>query len=92
MHNFDIICIVESKLKNDNVIQLNGYKWFGHNRCNIHNNDNGSGGTGVFVKNYLFFIYDLPDRFYLVLKHWDMLAQIEMKNERNAFLSCLLNS
>ena len=52
--NFDIVGIVESKLKSDSVLELTDYTWFGHNRTDIRRNDNGSGGVGLFVKSELF--------------------------------------
>ena len=57
--NFDIIGIVETKLTNNNEISLHGYKWLGHNRTNLRQNDNGSGGVGLFIKDYLYEIYDI---------------------------------
>ena len=48
--NFDIVGIVESKLKGDSVLELADCTWFDHNRTDIRRNDNGSGGVGLFCK------------------------------------------
>ena len=57
--DFDLIGIVESKLANNNEISLPGYMWIGHNRSNLRQNDNGSGGVGLFIKTYLYEIYEI---------------------------------
>lgn len=57
--NFDLIGIVETKLTNKNEISLPGYQWIGHNRTNLRQNDNGSGGVGLFIKNHLYEIYEI---------------------------------
>ena len=48
----DIICISETHLKDDDVLQLSGYKYFDCKRTKIHiNAPKGSGGVGCFVRN-----------------------------------------
>jgi hypothetical protein len=43
--------VCETFLKNQDALLLQGYKWFGNNRCHIHvNARRGSGGVGMFVK------------------------------------------
>lgn len=49
--DFDIVAVVETKLKNENTLTLKGYTYISHNRNNIRVNDDGSGGVGIFVKN-----------------------------------------
>ncbi|WAR28909.1 hypothetical protein MAR_014613, partial [Mya arenaria] len=52
--------IAESHLKCNEQIFLNGYKWFGNNRDDIHVNAwSGSGGVGLFVKDNIFAEYDV---------------------------------
>ena len=44
----DIICLVETHLKNNQTITLDGFTWLGHNRLKLHNNAvRGSGGVGI---------------------------------------------
>lgn len=50
----DIVSISETHLTDNNVINVNGYVWFGHNRKNIHVNANkGSGGVGILLKSWI---------------------------------------
>lgn len=50
----DILGIAETHLVNDNMIELEGYRWFGNNRKVIHvRARTGSGGVGFLVKNEL---------------------------------------
>ena len=52
--NLDIVCINESHLTNGQVIELDGYVWFGNNRTLIDTNAvRGSGGVGILVKQTL---------------------------------------
>jgi hypothetical protein len=47
-----IIAVVETHLKDDNKLDIAGYKWVGQNRKKIHQRaKNGSGGIGVLIKN-----------------------------------------
>ena len=51
--NFDILCLCETHLTDNNVINIDGYVWFGHNRTVIHVHyraRRGSGGVGILVK------------------------------------------
>ena len=52
--DFDVLGIVETKLKDNNEIFLDNYTWIGHNRQMLRQNDNGSGGVGIFIKNELY--------------------------------------
>ena len=47
----DIMTLVETWLKGDEEVVVEGYKWFGHNRKHLHRNAvRGSGGVGVLVR------------------------------------------
>ena len=51
----DIIGIAETHLLKNNYINIEGFKWYGNNRKQIHRRaPKGSGGVGIFVKNTLF--------------------------------------
>ena len=46
--------ISESHLKGNEILNLPGFIWFGHNRQALHvNARTGSGGLGLLVKDYL---------------------------------------
>lgn len=52
--NPDIIYVIETKLKNNEVIDFNGYVWYGFNRKGqLRTARCGSGGVGIFLKNEL---------------------------------------
>ena len=52
--NQDVFCITESHLVRDNVITVEGFKWFGNNRQGLHQRaPKGSGGVGIFIRNSL---------------------------------------
>ena len=52
--NPDLICLTETHLTHDASITLPGYKWYGHNRLNLHvRAKSGSGGCGILVKDTL---------------------------------------
>ena len=49
---FDILGVAETHLIQDSTLDLDGYRWFGFNRQNIHCRARlGSGGVGFLVKN-----------------------------------------
>ena len=49
--NLEIIGIAETHLKKCDVLSINGYKWFGNNRQELHKNaKRGSGGVGFLIK------------------------------------------
>ena len=85
--DFDLIGIVESKLSNNNEISLPGYLWIGHNRTNLRQNDNGSGGVGLFIKTYLYEIYEISvfDRSFRDV----LLVQFKDKNSDYLFVVCV---
>ncbi len=50
--DLDIIGVAETKLRYGRTIKLPGYKFFDHNRKELHRHArNGSGGVGVFVRD-----------------------------------------
>ena len=52
--NPDIIFLIETKLKQDQVLTLEGYVWHGLNRKNqLKTAKCGSGGVGIFVRKTL---------------------------------------
>ncbi|CAC5407445.1 unnamed protein product [Mytilus coruscus] len=52
--------IAETHLRKDEVLIINGFKWFGHNRNGIHKNAKcGSGGVGFLNKDYLTEIFNI---------------------------------
>ena len=56
----DILAVAETHLCKDDVLNINGYSWFGLNRKLIHiNARKGSGGVGFLIKNDLLEIYDI---------------------------------
>lgn len=59
-YNFDILALAETHLIDDNVLTVEGYRWFGHNRKHIHRNArSGSGGVGFLIKDTLCDIFDI---------------------------------
>ncbi|MDA8031503.1 MAG: endonuclease/exonuclease/phosphatase family protein, partial [Alphaproteobacteria bacterium] len=69
--DLDIVCLCETFLRNSEIISIEGYKWFGHNRTNISKRAvRGSGGVGVLVKESMFdrFSIDVVDK-----RHEDIL-------------------
>lgn len=58
-HNPDVISLNETHLKHNDVIHLQGYIWFGHNRMKHFKAVKGSGGVGFLVKNELFEFYEV---------------------------------
>ena len=58
--DLDIIGIADTHLLNTQVIEIDGYSWFGNNRSNIHiRAKKGSGGVGFLVKNDIMGQYDV---------------------------------
>ena len=49
-HNSDIYAICETHLRDNDNISIDGYKWYGHNRSQLHGNAiRGSGGVGFLI-------------------------------------------
>ena len=58
-HNSDIYAICETHLRNDSDINVDGYKWYGHNRTELHGNAiRGSGGVGFLISDSILVKYD----------------------------------
>ena len=56
----DILALAETHLYKDDVLNINGYTWFGLNRKIIHiNARKGSGGVGFLIRNDLLENYDV---------------------------------
>ena len=50
----DIFCVTETHLTGKEVVSVDSYKWYGHNRVGLHRRAvKGSGGVGIFVKECL---------------------------------------
>ena len=48
----EIIGLAETHLIKDNVLNINGYSWYGNNRKSLHRNAKcGSGGAGFLIDN-----------------------------------------
>ena len=67
--NLDIIGLAETHLRDDgNKLEFPGYKWYGHNRSEIHiRARNGFGGVGFLLKqkllDYCFVQHDQIEHF-----------------------------
>ena len=58
--NLDIKGIVETHLRNDDMISIDGCKWIGHNRKNLHRSARtGSGGEGFLIKEHICNLFDI---------------------------------
>ena len=52
--DLDILCVTETHLTGNNEIEIDGYKFIGHNRGLLHKQaPKGSGGTGILIKEHL---------------------------------------
>ena len=75
--NLDILGVIETHLKNEDSLKIDGYTWFGNNRKQLHINARcGSGGVGILIKNSLLMEYtcDVIDStqdgiLWVILKH-----------------------
>ena len=47
----DVICVVETHLRNDSTLAMHGYRFYGLNHDSGNSHIQGSGGIGIFVKN-----------------------------------------
>ena len=84
-NNFDIICLCETWLSNNNVIECDGYEWI---RLAISKRAiRGSGGVGVLIKWQLYNMFDisiLDSSFEGIL--W---IKFQSKESSNAFSLCV---
>lgn len=63
--NLDIMGLCETFLRSSDIINIEGYKWFGNNRTSISKRAvRGSGGVGPLVKDSMFdrFSADIVDK------------------------------
>lgn len=80
--NCDIISIGETHLHVENVLDINGYRWFGFNRGNIHvNAPKPSGGVGILVRNWLIDQFEIT----VIDKIYDGILGIKFKNRISDF-------
>ena len=50
----DVVCLVETWLKEDKGVVFDDYEWFGHNRALVSRKAvRGSGGVGLLVKKLI---------------------------------------
>ena len=57
---FDIICICETHLRNNDKVTVDNYIWFGNNRKLLHvNAKKGSGGIGFLIKTSVLSMYNI---------------------------------
>ena len=56
----DILCLCETRLRDNDAISIPGYKWFGQNRKQLSKRMNrGSGGVGILISNSLSAMFDI---------------------------------
>ena len=80
--NFDIFCVTETHLLNNNSLHVEGYKWYGHNRQGTHIlAPKGSGGVGIFVKEDLLEEYSCN----IVDKGFDGIIGILLEHKMSEF-------
>ena len=72
----DFISLNETHLTGSDVIAIEGYTWFGHNRKTHIRAPRGSGGVGILVKNKIFSSYSVR----VIDKSMDGLIGLELKN------------
>ena len=86
--NYDIYCINETHLKFDDVIDVQGYCWYGHNRSSVHvRAPKGSGGTGILIKNYLFDIFYIE----IIDKTFDGVIGIQLIEKISSYTLVILS-
>ena len=50
----DVIGVVGTWLREEEVIEVDGYRWFGRNRKGLHRKEvRGSGGVGLLIREVL---------------------------------------
>ena len=58
--NYDIFCLCETHLKDNQSIKVENYRAYVHNRSNVHTRaKKGSGGVAILVKNGIMDVYDV---------------------------------
>ena len=78
----NIICLIETHLVGDNVININGFTWYGHNRGHKHfKAKRGSGGLGFLVQDKLFDDFHIS----IVDKCYEGIIALELKHKISEF-------
>ena len=84
--DLDILAISETFLKDNDCIQKDGYKFYGHNRLNIHKRaKRGSGGVGFLIKDSVFDTFDVFD----LNKECDGIYWIKLMSKFSDVIFCL---
>ena len=83
-----MIYFSETHLINDQVLDVDGFTWFGNNRKGLHKRaKKGSGGVGFLVKNEILNVYnvtvqdDMTDGI--------LWLKFESRNSKETFFSCV---
>ena len=77
----DILCVAETKLIGEDVLNIAEYTWLGHNRLQLHRNAwAGSGGVGILVRNTLLRDYSVS----VLDKTCEGILWIQFKGKENA--------
>jgi hypothetical protein len=87
----DIICLCETHLDKDNVIDLKDYKWYGLNRKLIHRHaKKPSGGVGILIRKEILKIFSVD----LIDKSCEGIIGIEFRHKLSSYIfiiySCYL--
>lgn len=78
--NCDIICVCETHLAKDDVINVPGFSWFGFNRVDIHKNaPKPSGGIGILVKTWILEHYNAS----VIDRSFDGILRLQFENRMN---------
>jgi hypothetical protein len=81
-----MICIVETFLRDNEVIELPGYRWYGQNRTVLHSRAvRGSGGIGCFVKLDLLQYFDCS----VIDNDHEGILILQLCNKISGFRICL---
>lgn len=86
--NCDILGVAETHLLNNDILNIDGFRWFGLNRKHVHKNaKTGSGGVGFLIKDDIYNEFDIhvldnsyEGIFWLELSH---------KSDKFVFLPCV---
>ncbi|CAG2231612.1 unnamed protein product [Mytilus edulis] len=86
--HLDIIGIAETHLTGKNEIRINGYKWFGHNRTELHERaKKGSGGVGFLVRD------DIASRYNIEILDKSvegiLWVHVQQSDGRDCFRACV---
>ena len=89
--NIDVICLSETHLKENEIINMSGYIWYGKNRTSyLKSLKKGSGGVGILVSTKVFNIFDVS----IVDKSTEGILVLQLKNKYTDFefivVSCYL--